>query len=99
MNGIAFLLLFVLLLGFLAGYRYAKGLGTFHPKSTRTALLGRAAVIGDVARIDPVCNKVVLAGQARTCVYRESVYYFCSPTCRATFEEAPKTYADPDSMG
>lgn len=100
-DGMILLLLLTLFLGFVAGYRHGKGLGGFPSKpmsEERKAHLDHDLSVSSEARaIDPVCGKLLRPEFAKASVYRGSVYYFCSPTCREVFESAPHRYAEPKS--
>ena len=41
---------------------------------------------------DPVCGMSVEPKTAKTSVYDQRIYYFCSTDCRDKFESAPNTY-------
>lgn len=43
---------------------------------------------------DPVCGMQVNEASATAKVdYKGKTYYFCSPTCKATFEQNPEKFA------
>lgn len=42
--------------------------------------------------IDPVCGMEVNEESAVTSEYGGKTYYFCSPGCKAAFDENPKKY-------
>lgn len=42
--------------------------------------------------IDPVCGMEVDEKNAVTSEYDGKIYYFCSPGCKAAFDENPKKY-------
>ncbi len=42
---------------------------------------------------DPVCGMSMTAATAKSAVYRDRTYYFCSSTCREKFEAAPAQYS------
>jgi YHS domain-containing protein len=42
--------------------------------------------------IDPVCGMEVDEKHALTSEYDGKIYYFCSPSCKAAFEENPQKY-------
>jgi YHS domain-containing protein len=42
--------------------------------------------------IDPVCSMTVKPAEAKSSVYDQRIYYFCSTNCREKFESAPMTY-------
>lgn len=43
---------------------------------------------------DPVCGMEIDEKKATgTAVYKGKTYYFCSASCKATFEKAPAKYA------
>jgi len=42
---------------------------------------------------DPVCGMQVNEATAAAVIYRGKTYYFCSPSCKATFEKNPEKYA------
>ncbi len=41
---------------------------------------------------DPVCGMEVTAATAKSAVYQQRTYYFCSSACREKFEAAPTQY-------
>ncbi|MBI4182999.1 MAG: YHS domain-containing protein [Proteobacteria bacterium] len=43
--------------------------------------------------LDPVCGMTVRPETAKSSVHDGTVYYFCSPECRARFEADPGRYA------
>ena len=100
MQGLIWILLFVLALGFIAGYRYGKGRHSLGP------ILGNGSNPGDVANglrapwrriengklIDPVCHKAVSQERAKLSAHQDVIYYFCSRECREIFETAPDLY-------
>lgn len=46
---------------------------------------------------DPVCGMQVNPSQAAAQrSYQGHTYYFCSPSCAATFDREPKRYAAPE---
>jgi Cu+-exporting ATPase len=48
---------------------------------------------------DPVCGMLVDEAEAESkglsCEHHGERFYFCSPTCRLTFDEDPNRYAAP----
>lgn len=42
---------------------------------------------------DPVCGMTVTAATAKSAVYQDKTYYFCSSACREKFEAAPTQYS------
>lgn len=42
--------------------------------------------------IDPVCRTTVMTGEAKTSVHQGVIYYFCSSSCRESFEAGPASY-------
>src|SRR3974390_913711 len=42
---------------------------------------------------DPVCRMTVQKTVAKSALYQERPYYFCSSACRDKFEASPQTYA------
>lgn len=49
------------------------------------------------ADVDPVCGKTVRTNKAKSAVHDGTVYYFCSPEHRETFEAAPHRYIGPQA--
>jgi len=96
MDGFILLLLFVLFLGFVAGWRYAAHKS---PKSLIERTRFGFAKDSDMLRwvppdkdLDCVCGEVIETNNAKPSVYDGLVYYFCSRECREKFETAPWTY-------
>jgi YHS domain-containing protein len=96
MDGLIFLLLFTLFLGFVSGWRYATHKS---PKSLMAKKRFGFAQESDIPRwvppendLDCVCSEVIRTASAKSSVYDGWVYYFCSRECRERFETAPWTY-------
>ncbi|HVC63609.1 MAG TPA: YHS domain-containing protein [Acetobacteraceae bacterium] len=53
---------------------------------------GGSALLPSGKAIDPVCGTEVDPASARSCVYRGTPYFFCSPEHRETFESHPDRY-------
>jgi len=62
---------------------------------------GKAAGDGELRWIapetdtDPVCGMTVPTKDAKSAIHDGTVYYFCSNTCRETFEASPPAYLRP----
>ena len=95
--GFVFILLFALIIGFVAGFRYAK---YSSPRSLIERNRFGFAKKGDLIRwippekdLDCVCGETVKTVGARSSVHDGLVYYFCSSECREKFESTPSTFA------
>ena len=100
MEGMIWMLLFALVLGFIAGYRYGTGRHPFGSASRNRLKTGEdtnearmpARRAENAKPVDPVCHKAVWLERAKPSVHREVIYYFCSRECREIFEAAPDQY-------
>ena len=96
MEGTSLLLLFLISLGFVGGYRYAtRGLGSVaHPRLSpeKEAAQDRLRWIAPAEDSDPVCGKSISTEHAKPGLHDGWVYYFCSQECREIFEAAPASY-------
>ncbi|MDD3458810.1 MAG: YHS domain-containing protein [Weeksellaceae bacterium] len=46
-------------------------------------------------KIDPICEMEMKAGMVKDTIhYNESIYGFCSKSCKETFAKAPEDYLD-----
>jgi len=91
MDGLAFLLLWTLFLGFAAGYLYGtrrSALGT----EPSEAAHDEPRWIPQPEATDPVCGNTISTERARPSVYDGWVYYFCCEECRVSFETKPDAY-------
>jgi YHS domain-containing protein len=52
-----------------------------------------------VEQKDPVCGMSVNTTQAKSALYADRPYYFCSPACREKFEARPNTFIQPAITG
>ena len=43
---------------------------------------------------DPVCGMMVDTATAKSTIHNGRAYYFCSETCRNTFEKSPQDWAE-----
>jgi YHS domain-containing protein len=88
-EGTSLLVLFLISLGFVAGYRYAtRGVAADSSRPPQD----RLRWIAPPEDIDPVCGKVIATRCAKPSLHDGWVYYFCSRECRETFEAAPDRY-------
>ena len=98
MDGIAWLLLISVVVGFVAGYRYGAGVGVtglFSGHSLRVRQPEKASTFADGDKQkDPVCGEMISVQRAKPSVYKHAVYYLCSRECREIFEAAPHLYVD-----
>lgn len=65
---------------------------TSDPTEDREAAAGGSGTTPQALR-DPVCGMSVTAATAKSAVYNDRTYYFCSSTCREKFEAAPAQYS------
>jgi YHS domain-containing protein len=96
MEGTSLLLLFLISLGFVAGYRHAtRGLALgadLQRSQKREAGQDRPRWIAPPEDTDPVCGKIISTEHAKPSLCDGWVYYFCSQECRDIFEAAPANY-------
>lgn len=91
MEGTSLLVLLLISLGFVAGYRYAtRGVASGDPP--RLPPQDRLRWIAPPEDTDPVCGKSVPTERAKPSLHDGWVYYFCSQECREIFEAAPDRY-------
>ena len=90
MEGTSLLILFLISLGFVAGYRYAtRGVAAGDaPRPPQD----RLRWIAPPEDTDPVCGKSIPTECAKPSLHGGWVYYFCSRECREIFEAAPDRY-------
>ena len=72
--------------------RWLSAKQAFTPVITRIIKSGFRAVESVIA-IDPVCKMAVDPQEApASFVYQNKTYYFCHPSCKASFEQKPDKY-------
>ncbi len=101
MDGMFWIMLISVVVGFIAGYRYGTGHHLSGSVSSRLFNTGekRSEFRTPLRRaekakpIDPVCHEEVSQEHAKPSVHGDVIYYFCSRECREIFEAAPDLYA------